>query len=264
MNKKKLIGTTGIATLVLSAPFAAFAYDNTNSEDELKKRAEHFQGMSFEEVAETKLNVTKAVLALQIEHANELVEKLDENSTADKERLNELIEEYAALEESLDSIEIDEDLKEDLRESFFEIKQEAREISKEFKEIIKDSFTEEEREELREEFKAEMNEIREAYGLPEKKHKYGKGMNKPRFSEEIIAQISPETAEKLENEEIEFRDAMKEIKSTLDEMSEEERDALFEELGIEKPQKRQGERSEGERPQRGEMNEKRAHFSSEE
>jgi hypothetical protein len=220
MNKKKILSVFALGGLALSAPFVAFATTTDYSEDSGKKLP--INQLSEEEHIEFLQNK----LDIQIEHANTLIDALDDDDDVDTDRLKEIVEEFAELEATLAELDVTEETKEDMREFFFEFRDDARGLSAEFKELIQDAFTDDEKEEFREEFEEDMEELNEEYGLPAIE-RIGK---EPRLTTEQIEIIDSDIAEQLEDGDITMSEAMQEIKEILSEMTDEE----LEELGIER------------------------------
>jgi hypothetical protein len=227
-NITKKIMTIALGGLLLSAPLAA-SYATQNSDD--INNVEKIQLTN-----EDHLEFVKAALDLQIEHANELINSVDEDF--DTDRLKAIVLEYAELEEFLDSVEVESMLKEELRETFFEFREESKELSKEFKSIIKTAFNEEERESFREEFKADKAALKEEYNTPDHKKERAEKHRSPKLTLDQINSIDSTIGEALENEEISYMDAMKEVKEILDDMEKEDRKELFESLDIQKKDKK--------------------------
>ena len=190
-NKKKTFAALTATGLVLTAPFAAFAYDDTTQSFDKQKHP--ISDLSSEE----RVEFMKLKFDQQIEHATTLVHALDSDDDVDTDRLEEIIEEFAELESSLDELDVSSDSREDLRDAFFEIKEDAKELSFEFRDLIKDAFSVEEREAFREQFEADKNDLREQFGLPEKSHDKGDRKG-PKVSIEQIAVIDSDLAEQLE------------------------------------------------------------------
>ena len=161
MSKKKIIGTIVLGGLMLSAPFAVFAFGSNNNQ--INNDSRLYINLNEEDLF-NRLEYMQAALGLQIEHANELITALDSEDNIDVDRLNEIIVEYAELEEVLATIN-DDALADDLREAFFEYQFESRDLSREFRDLIFNAFTIEEHNELREEFKAEMDTLRKEFGI---------------------------------------------------------------------------------------------------
>lgn len=174
MNKKKLFGTIALGGLVISAPVAAFAYAGFGNDGSgFKNKDNNMQDQSnFDLTDEEHLEFMKENIQLKIEHANTLIDMLDEKGV-NSEILKEEVLDYAELSMFLESVDVNEVTKEELREAFFDMRYD-RENRDEMRTILHETFDEEELKEIRDEFKSEKDELREKYGLPEKKS-HGRG-----------------------------------------------------------------------------------------
>lgn len=167
-NKKKILTTLAVGGLAISAPMAAFAFAGDN-----ERNYANFTSPLAELTDEEKLSFMQEKIDLKKEHVEDLIQELDD-AGVDTSGFDSMVDDYVELSAFLATVDVDETTRGELREAFFDLKPD-REGMKELRETLRETFDEGELEEIKEGFKAEMDELRESYGLPEREGHDRKG-----------------------------------------------------------------------------------------
>ena len=166
MNKKNLLGTLAIGGLVISAPLAAFAVSDNGTDSLENINKKNFNSPMDDLSDEQRLEFMKEETQLKIDHTNTIINLLEEEGV-DVSGFDSIVEDYAELNEFLNSVEVDDMTKEELREAFFDLRPD-REGMRELRDALRENFDEDKLSEIREEFHSDMEDLREKYGLPER------------------------------------------------------------------------------------------------
>lgn len=242
VSKKNILKVTLATSLVISAPFTVFAFGM-------------FENGNDDRSEMDRLSMLDERLEVKQEQATFLINRLtDDGSSVDMDRLEEIVDSFKELEEEVESYILSAENEAALKELFEETHNEARDLTTEFRGIIKESeilkplsnetfvkvsdeFTDLEKKELRETLKRNdfLND-----GIGKFGGHGGHGLAGENGLENfsvnyLVSVVSEDLATQYIDGDLTLREVMHEVKLILDEMSDEDRETLFEEAGIDMP-----------------------------
>ena len=234
-NIKKIIGSSLIG-LAMTSPMA-FAEEDIKSKIQKKGGFENF---STDIAAEFSFEAFENKLEEQIEVANFIIESV-EDEDVDLDSLNSLVDDLNEILEEASQISDFEDLTdeelESLEDNYNELKDSAKKISKNFKEGL-ENVDEDKKEEIRdgakeiseehkENNKEEMDELKQDLQVDM--------LNK--LSEASGIDLT-DSIEQLESGELTMKEIREELKQSFEELTDDEKDAIKDVMGDFKPKKK--------------------------